>query len=124
MHAGHAAQSLRLGLELWMPQKPPHIHGRLIRHDIQPDKAVRGMGKTTVEKVGVAREESWLFQSVKQHEDVGVPDAGAGNILADDAAADTLGAQQVALFQRDVLVEQVHATARSVASSPLAPNRA
>jgi len=83
--------------------------GRFLGRNVQPNQAIVFVAKTALEKVLVAGEESWVFKPVQQADDVVIADARLSDLPPDEAARKSPRPEEVALIQRHILVQQIHA---------------
>src|ERR1051325_6910712 len=97
---------------------------RFFRRYVQKHQAIGRMAQRAFEKVFIAGEKRRLLEPVHQRQNVVVPDAQLGDVLANNSAKNPSRPEQIALIQRNVLVQEVHAAAERETKPPLSSNSA
>src|SRR5260221_6270047 len=113
----HHAHAFDLGVEPRVPQNASDILGCLGRFKIEPEKTITGMAQRPFEKVLIAGEEGGLLEMMQERHNVVVTDAEIRHIHADDPAPNAPCSQNVALVERDIFVQQIHAALAGCAVS-------
>ena len=119
----NGSQTLGVTVKSRMLQESASEQRGFLGGGVQPDEAVSRMTQWSCKEMFVASEQRWLFESMQQREDVVVSDAHIGNVLSDDPAMNPLGSENVSLFQRDILVQKIHAALESGTRGALGARR-
>lgn len=103
------AQPLGRGIKLPMGEEAAHEAGDFPFVEVGHERdGVAGMAKSRASEIAVAGDEGRALQAQQQRDEVGVADAFAGKMLADDPAADAPAPQLALFLGADVFVEDQH----------------
>ena len=109
MRAGHNTHAIGFVAKARMLQPAANEERAFLRGRIEPRQRIGPVAPPAFEEMLVAREQGWLLEVVKQRHDVVIANAQVREIQSDHAAANAPCVQNVPLFKRDVLMQQVHA---------------
>jgi len=109
MSADHDTHSPGLAAKSRVSQNSADEQCRFFGRSVEPDQPVGRMAEPTLEEMLVAREKCGLLQPMQQGDDIVIPDTQRSDVLSDHPAVNAPRPQDIALVQRDVFIQKIHA---------------